>query len=202
MTTSAPALSARWNAFGPHLTDEMGRLIDILLGQRGNCAQRPHTSRPHRLLHLLARHVRGNRCEAEMQSVLARNLADHGERFREMRRCARRSCGADQQRHVDRARAEQHRLEIAARHRVARRELARAEVIRSRVDRAHVGADKVGLPLETRLECGFRNAVAELPRRAKHAQRLEPALAGYLVAQPLDCAHSSTPRSGPCCCAP
>jgi hypothetical protein len=160
-----------------------------------------HLAGVHCLTQQLARHVGAQHAEAEMQLILAGNVAHHGQRRVDMRSRAGRPGGADHQRDVVLPRRQDHLAQVTPRRCRRRRHPAGAEIVRADIDRAHVAADHVGLSRQPGLERRRRHAVAELARGTEHAQRIA-AGATKSIYDTKRCAHSSTPRSGPCCCAP
>ena len=170
------------------------------VGQRRHGIHRPHAAGGDRLLHLVARHVRGDHGHAERKPILARDLANDVERLIEVRPGTRRACRADDQGNIQPPRRAQHLAQVALGADARRRHLAAAEVGRPDVDRAHIDADHIRRTRQARLEGRRGDAIAELARGTERAQR--PAPAGEVVKQPSDGGHSSISRRGACCCAP
>jgi len=186
----------------PHLADKMRRIFNVAIVGHGHLADRGKPSfRPCGSNRVL-RDVGADHRELEAQPFGARDAAQKRERGVEMRPRAGAARGADQQRHVERARPTQHEAEVAPRHRFGRGDLSGAQIAGAGVDGSHVAADEVRLARQARLQRRLRNAVAELARGRQRPQRARARAAGEFLAQPRAGAHRSIPSSGPCCCVP
>ena len=159
-----------------------------------------HCALAHRRAQHVARHIGAQDAQAEMQPLGPRDVANDRQRRLQMRRGARRTGGADHQRHIDRPRAQQYLAQIAPCCRRRRRHLALAEIGRADIDRAHVAADQIRLARKPGIECRRRDAIAKLPRSAEKSHR--PARPPNIVQNAAGRAHISIPSNGACCCAP
>ena len=184
----------------PELPDDVGRRVDVCLGQRRHGIHGPHAPGGDRLLHLGSRHVRGDHGHAECEIVFARDLANNVQRLIQMRPGTSRARRTDDQGDIQSPRRAQHLAQVSLRSDAGRRHLAAAEIGRADVDRAHIDADHVRCTRQARLEGRCRNAIAELARGTERTQR--PAPAGKVVEQSSNGGHSSMSRRGACCCAP
>ena len=200
ISTSTSSASARRNGPMPIWPTMCAASVTSSSVSAGMSSMPTHRAGAHRRAQHVARQIGAQHAEAEMQPLGARDLADDRERRLQMRRRARRTGGTDHQRHVDRARAQQHLAQIAPRRGRRGRHLALAEIGRPDIDRAHVAADQVRLACQAGIERRRRNAIAELPRRPEEPHR--PPRAADIVQHAAGCAHISTPSSGACCCAP
>ena len=183
-----------------HLTDDMCGLRHLFLGESRHVVDAAQRTGAHSCTERVAGEIGTQHAQAEMQALGTRDIADDGKRRLQMRFGTRGPGRTDNQRHVDRTRAQQRLPQIASRCRRCSRHLAFAEIGGTDIDRAHVAADQIRLAREAGIECRSGNAVAKLPRCTEEAHR--PPCAAHVVEDAAGGAHISTPNNGACCCAP
>ena len=152
-----------------HLRDDVGRPVDIVLGQRVTGPERPHATATYRRLDGLGVDVGVDHGHAKAQAIFPGDTPDHLQRRVQMGRGARRPGRSDDERYPGPEGSVQNPAQIADRALFRRGQSAGAQIIRTHVDGAHVASDDVGLARQPGLERRRRDAVAELARGRQHA---------------------------------
>ena len=185
---------------GPRLADDLRGAVDHFRGCFPDPADGADAAGGGHRLQPGAVHVRMDDGELRGDPVLPRDPLQQRDGGGEVGRGTGGPGAADQQGHAGGAGAMHDEAEVAEGDRFRGRHAPCTQVVGPGVDRAHVAADGVRFAGEAGPQRRFGDAVAELAGGGEDAERLAGARA--VVAKPGDDAHSTTPSSGRCCCAP